>query len=176
MQDSPCNLDRDRQRRKHFSKEDDQCIVNEVRRYKIQRREPNWGAIASKIPGKTGRQCRERYHHYLNPAISRAPWTKEEDDLIRKLHAHYGANWAQIALAFGGTRTNNNIKNRWNSHLRHISNDTVVSGDAPVPRVIIQDEKDDFEKSKFAIVNEPAEYDEWNEIIASAEETETYHP
>jgi hypothetical protein len=69
------------------------------------------------IPGKTGRQCRERFQHYLHPGLAQAPWTPAEDEMIRRLHTQYGPDWARIAQQFDGCRTNNNIKNRWNHHV-----------------------------------------------------------
>ena len=107
-------LTKPKQKRQRFTEEEDNIIIEDVG----DERYPNWNAIAEKIPGKTGRQCRERYQHYLSPKLSREPWTPEEDALIRKLHKQYGPNWAMIAASFGGKRTNNNVKNRWNNHLR----------------------------------------------------------
>lgn len=111
----PQELQKPKQTRQRFTEEDDQLIVAEVGNNRF----PNWSEIAAKIPGKTGRQCRERYQHYLSPNLSQDPWTPEEDDLIRKLYNEYGPNWAKIAESFDGKRSNNNIKNRWNNHLRH---------------------------------------------------------
>jgi hypothetical protein len=105
-----------KQTRQHFSAEDDERIVEAVGDQSY----PNWSEIAQLVPGKTGRQCRERFQHYLKPSLVQTPWTPEEDELIAKLYAEHGPNWARIAMHFKGRRTNNNIKNRWNNHLsRH---------------------------------------------------------
>lgn len=79
---------------------------------------PNWKEISKSLFGRTVRQCRERYQHYLAPGISKEPWTKEEDNLIISLYLKYGPNWALISRYFDKKRTNNSIKNRWNNHLK----------------------------------------------------------
>ena len=43
------------------------------------------------------KQCRERWHHHLCPGISKAPWSKEEDDIIIELQATIGNKWAEMA-------------------------------------------------------------------------------
>ena len=50
--------------------------------------------ISSHLPGRIGKQCRERWHNHLNPDIKRGKWTEEEDDLIVKAHLDYGNKWA----------------------------------------------------------------------------------
>jgi hypothetical protein len=102
-----------KQTRQHFTPADDERIIEAVG----QQAYPNWSKIAELVPGKTGRQCRERFQHYLSRDLAQAPWSTDEDDLIRRLYSEYGPDWARIAQHFGGRRTNNNIKNRWNNHL-----------------------------------------------------------
>lgn len=78
---------------------------------------PDWKEIAKKIPGKTAKQCRERYRHFLSPTVNRIPWSIEEDALLVQYHQLYGSDWAKIAEFFPG-RTNNDVKNRYNAHLK----------------------------------------------------------
>lgn len=103
-----------KQTRQKFTAIDDQILLQEVGNERF----PAWNEIAKKIPGKTGRQCRERYQHYLAPSISQEPWSEEEDALVISLFQIHGPNWAKIAESFMGKRTNNSIKNRWNNHLK----------------------------------------------------------
>lgn len=55
--------------------------------------------------------------NYLRPGIKRGSFTPEEDDLIIQLHSVHGNRWSFIATELKG-RTDNEIKNHWNSHLK----------------------------------------------------------
>lgn len=105
---------RPKQNRKKFTPEEDQIIFEFVGDNKY----PNWNELAALIPGKTGRQCRERYQNYLDPNLNKDPWTPEEDRLLLELYRVHGANWSIICLNFKG-RTNNAVKNRFNTHLKN---------------------------------------------------------
>ena len=71
----------------------------------------NWNKIAAKIPGRTPRQCRERWKNYLNPALSSEPWKSEEDELLLQKYEEFGSHWKSIRT-FLPHRSTNNIKNR----------------------------------------------------------------
>ena len=45
-----------------------------------------WSVIANALPGRIGKQCRERWHNHLNPDINKTPWTFEEDQKILDAH------------------------------------------------------------------------------------------
>ena len=78
-----------------------------------------WDQIALAMPGRTGRQCRDRFHNYLKPTLINGPWTKEEDELLEKKVEEIGQHWNKIAKFFQG-RSSNNIKNRWYTYIcRH---------------------------------------------------------
>lgn len=77
----------------------------------------NWSSIAKGIPGRSSKSCRLRWCNQLNPAVKRSAFTEEEDRLILEEQAKYGNKWAIISRAIPG-RTDNQIKNRFNSTLR----------------------------------------------------------
>jgi hypothetical protein len=77
----------------------------------------HWESIASLMPNRTARQCRDRYKNYLLDTIVTAPWTPNEDDVIRAKYGELGPRWVEIAKLLSG-RSGNHVKNRWHKHLR----------------------------------------------------------
>ena len=76
-----------------------------------------WNFIAAILPGRIGKQCRERWHNHLDPKITKNKWTIEEDKKLMNLYLQYGKKWSLIARYMHG-RTDNTIKNRFNSALK----------------------------------------------------------
>jgi hypothetical protein len=74
----------------------------------------DWETIAQRIPGRSARQCRERWLTYLSPEVNRTPWTAKEDALLFDVLQTHGPKWGAI-VKFFCNRTQNNIKNRWNT-------------------------------------------------------------
>ncbi len=92
---------------------EDQLILQGIE----QHGEGKWSAIAKLIPGRLGKQCRERWMNHLDPTICKDPFSPEEDKLILELLEQHGTKWTTIRQYLTG-RTDNAIKNRYYSHLK----------------------------------------------------------
>jgi hypothetical protein len=78
-----------------------------------------WAHIAQYLPGRRGKQCRERWRNQLDPQIRKGSFDKSEDAIIVTLQACMGNRWAEIRKYVVG-RTDNAIKYRYNSTLSKV--------------------------------------------------------
>ncbi|XP_031391498.1 transcription repressor MYB6-like [Punica granatum] len=97
-----------------WTKEEDQRLIDYIRRHG----EGCWRSLP-KAAGllRCGKSCRLRWINYLRPDLKRGNFTEEEDELIIKLHSLLGNKWSLIAGRLPG-RTDNEIKNYWNTHIK----------------------------------------------------------
>ncbi|CAK7344891.1 unnamed protein product [Dovyalis caffra] len=97
-----------------WTKEEDQRLIDYIRIHG----EGCWRSLP-KAAGllRCGKSCRLRWINYLRPDLKRGNFTEEEDEIIIKLHSLLGNKWSLIAGRLPG-RTDNEIKNYWNTHIK----------------------------------------------------------
>lgn len=95
-------------KRKSFTPTEDHLLTQAA----IACFETSWNTIATYVPGRTPRQCRDRWMNYLKPGLKFDPWSKKEDEKLVSLVNSYGTHWTKMISFFPG-RSTNAIKNRW---------------------------------------------------------------
>lgn len=102
-------------RKGQWTDQEDQIVVDAVANSSEQ---PftRWSDLAQRLPGRVGKQIRDRWVNHLNPSINHLPFSREDDLLLWEGHEDLGKRWVEISSKyFNGSRSENHIKNRWYS-------------------------------------------------------------
>ncbi|KAI3456682.1 hypothetical protein Pfo_013345 [Paulownia fortunei] len=110
---APC-CDKSKVRTGPWSPAEDLRLINFIQKHGHS----NWRALPKQAGLlRCGKSCRLRWVNYLRPDVKRGNFTPEEEQTIIKLHNSIGNKWSKIASYLPG-RTDNEIKNVWNTHLK----------------------------------------------------------
>lgn len=127
--------------RKKFTAEEDELLKKLVEKFGCKK----WESIALEMPGRTGRQCRDRYKNYLVPGYFNGQWTQEEDDLLKQKYSEIGPQWSKMTKFIAG-RSANSLKNRWNyfvSRQMPVIPENQIYKSRSLPNVILKRDKTD---------------------------------
>ncbi|KAG7034943.1 Transcription factor MYB32, partial [Cucurbita argyrosperma subsp. argyrosperma] len=123
-------VDKDGVKRGAWSSEEDDKLMGYVQKHgpRKWRQLPSLAGLA-----RCGKSCRLRWLNYLRPGLKKGNYTDEENDLIYKLHEMHGNRWSMVATKLSG-RTDNEIKNHWNAHLKKQIERKSESSTQPKPK------------------------------------------
>ncbi|CAL9122626.1 unnamed protein product [Musa textilis] len=110
---APC-CDKDGLKKGPWTPEEDQKLIDYIQKHG----QGSWRTLPKKAGlARCGKSCRLRWTNYLRPDIKRGRFSFEEEETIIQLHSLLGNKWSAIAARLPG-RTDNEIKNYWNTHIR----------------------------------------------------------
>ncbi|XP_062221333.1 transcription factor CSA-like [Phragmites australis] len=72
----------------------------------------HWRGVAARMPGRSSRQCRDRWRHHLARDVYHRPFTAQDDDDLARLYLRHAGRWKDISRAVHG-RTSRVMRRRW---------------------------------------------------------------
>jgi hypothetical protein len=116
MQRSKCHPHR------KFTRTEDDLLVDLVQNVSVT----DWAFIASHMPGRNPRQCRERWLNYLSPEIKSTPWTAEEERILEEKVSELGTEW-HLICPFLPNRPKNQIRHQWVRKCRRVCAQSIIA-------------------------------------------------
>ena len=139
-----------------FTLEEDIMLTKLVNKFG----DSNWKLVASCMPARNSRQCRERWRNYLSPLIPKRDWTVEEDRIVLSFYHNIGPKW-HVMKKFLPGRTSCHIRNHC---LRLLRNGESVAKEASNESIETSEASDADESllsKPFQILSfNPDEFDE----------------
>ncbi|KAL0911262.1 hypothetical protein M5K25_019389 [Dendrobium thyrsiflorum] len=109
----PC-CDKNGLKKGPWTPEEDQKLIDYIQKHG----HGTWRTLPKNAGlARCGKSCRLRWANYLRPDIKRGKFSSEEEETIIQLHSVLGNKWSAVAARLPG-RTDNEIKNYWNTHIR----------------------------------------------------------
>ncbi|CAH1451295.1 unnamed protein product [Lactuca virosa] len=110
----PCCSESSDLKKGPWTPEEDEVLTTYIQKHGHE----SWRALPKRAGlNRCGKSCRLRWINYLRPDIKRGNFSEDEEILIINLHSTLGNKWSRIASQLPG-RTDNEIKNFWNTHVR----------------------------------------------------------
>jgi len=85
-----------------WSPNEDDLLRKAVKKHKRRMSDIPWTSVAAMVPGRSAKQCRERWRNHVDPSISHAPWSEEENALLLRLYRDHDGKWCEISAALPG--------------------------------------------------------------------------
>ncbi|KAK7284468.1 hypothetical protein RJT34_19214 [Clitoria ternatea] len=158
-----------------WSPEEDEKLLN----YITKHGHGCWSSVP-KLAGlqRCGKSCRLRWINYLRPDLKRGAFSQQEENSIIELHAVLGNRWSQIAAQLPG-RTDNEIKNLWNSCLKKKLRQSGIDPNTHQPLTEVENYKDKLltpDKSNQKLSVEPPKPNKQITSTTTSMPMEPYHP
>ncbi|KAI4374635.1 hypothetical protein MLD38_012607 [Melastoma candidum] len=143
---APC-CDKSKVKRGPWSPAEDLLLISFIQKFGHD----NWRSLPKQAGlMRCGKSCRLRWINYLRPDVKRGNFSEEEEDTIISLHNSIGNKWSKIAAHLPG-RTDNEIKNVWNTYLKkRLSNPPSQNSSSPAPSPSLSSSSSTVDKLNYA--------------------------